>query len=105
MAAKKTAHRVAATMIVVKVPGAQGGEVYLRRGRVLPESVEGDEVKRLVGLGLVEKFDIEPDGQDDAADAAAAAKAKAEADAKAKAEADAKAKADAEAAKAASGQK
>lgn len=58
-AAKKTAHRVTATMIVVKVPGAQGGEVYLRKGRRLPASVDSDEIKRLTGLGLVEKYEIE----------------------------------------------
>lgn len=56
---KKYAHRVTATMIVAKVPGAQGGEVYLRQGRVLPESVTADEIKRLTTLGLIEKF--EPD--------------------------------------------
>ncbi|MFD6030481.1 hypothetical protein ACFWE5_07180 [Cellulosimicrobium funkei] len=57
-------HRVTATMVVVKVPGAQGGETYLRRGRRLPDSVEKDEVKRLVGLGLVETVDVEVDVPD-----------------------------------------
>ncbi|WP_336642797.1 hypothetical protein [Microbacterium sp. MMO-113] len=60
--AKKYAHRVTATMIVAKVPGAQGGEVYLRQGRVLPASVTADEIKRLSTLGLIEKF--EPDTAD-----------------------------------------
>lgn len=60
MAAKtRKIHRVKATMVVVKVPGAQGGETYLRRGRRLPDSVESDEVKRLVKLGLVETVEIE----------------------------------------------
>ena len=51
MAAK---YRVKATLIVAKVPGAQGNEVYLRSGRVLPASVTATEVKRLLGLGLIE---------------------------------------------------
>ena len=55
-AAAKVAHRVTATMIVVRVPGAQGGETYLRRGRDLPASVEPGEVKRLLSLGLIEKY-------------------------------------------------
>lgn len=59
MAAKKTAHRVTATMIVAKVPGAQGGEVYLRKGRILPTSVEDKEIKRLTALGLIEKFEVD----------------------------------------------
>lgn len=62
--AKKTAHRVTATMIVAKVPGAQGGEVYLRKGRTLPASVDADEIKRLTTLGLVEKFELDA-GEDD----------------------------------------
>jgi hypothetical protein len=67
MAAKtRKIHRVTATMVVVKVPGAQGGETYLRRGRRLPDSVEKDEVKRLVGLGLVETVDVEYEVPDDA---------------------------------------
>ncbi|MCT1363962.1 hypothetical protein [Microbacterium sp. p3-SID131] len=68
-AAKKTAHRVAATMIVAKVPGAQGGEVYLRKGRILPSAVEASEIKRLTGLGLIEKFELdasEDDNQENA---------------------------------------
>lgn len=52
MAAEKR-HVVAATMVVVKVPGAQGGEVYLRKGQLLPATVEASERKRLTGLGLV----------------------------------------------------
>lgn len=59
MATKRKIHRVKATMVVVKVPGAQGGETYLRRGRRLPDSVESDEVKRLVKLGLVETVEVE----------------------------------------------
>lgn len=60
MAAKtRKIHRVKATMVVVKVPGAQGGETYLRRGRRLPDSVEPEEVKRLVRLGLVETIEVE----------------------------------------------
>lgn len=42
-------------MIVARVPGAQGGEVYLNRGQLLPATVENDEIKRLTALGLVEK--------------------------------------------------
>lgn len=53
--AAKTRHKVIATMIVARVPGAQGGEVYLTRGQLLPATVDSDEVKRLTGLGLVEK--------------------------------------------------
>lgn len=63
-ASKKTAHRVTATMIVAKVPGAQGGEVYLRKGRVLPESVEDKEIKRLTALGLIEKFELDASDDD-----------------------------------------
>lgn len=55
--AAKTKYKVTATMIVVRVPGAQGGEVYLYRGRTLPDTVEAPEVKRLLGLGLIEKVD------------------------------------------------
>ena len=55
--AAKTKYKVAATMIVVRVPGAQGGEVYLYRGRTLPDTVEAPEVKRLLGLGLIAKVD------------------------------------------------
>ena len=64
-APKKYAHRVAATMIVAKIPGAQGGEVYLRKGRVLPSTVEAAEIKRLSGLGLIEKFELETSEDDD----------------------------------------
>lgn len=57
--ATKTRNRVTATMIVAKVPGAQGGEAYLRRGRLLPESVTAKEVKRLKELGLIETVTVE----------------------------------------------
>jgi len=40
-------------MIVVRVPGAQGGETYMRAGRVLPDSVSAPERKRLLRLGLI----------------------------------------------------
>jgi hypothetical protein len=53
MAAAKR-YRVKATMIVAKVPGAQGGEVYLRAGRLVPDTVTAAETKRLAGLGLIE---------------------------------------------------
>ncbi|MDQ1127568.1 hypothetical protein QE428_002601 [Microbacterium sp. SORGH_AS 505] len=53
---------VAAAQIVVKVPGAAGGETYLRRGRLLPATVEKAEVKRLLELGLIAGVD----GADDA---------------------------------------
>lgn len=59
MAAGKR-HRVAAALIVVKVPGAQGGEVYLHRGRRIPATVDAREVKRLQILGLIEE-ESEPD--------------------------------------------
>lgn len=72
--ATKTRHRVTAVMIVAKVPGAQGGETYLRQGRFLPDSVTADEVKRLKGLGLVETVKVEDAVTDEAAAAAAAAK-------------------------------
>lgn len=48
-------YQAKATMLVVRVPGAQGGEVYLRKGRKLPASVEGTEIKRLLGRGLIEE--------------------------------------------------
>lgn len=63
--ATKTRNRVTATMIVAKVPGAQGGEVYLRRGRFLPESVTAKEVKRLKELGLIETVTVEAGGTGD----------------------------------------
>lgn len=78
--ATKTRHRVTAVMIVAKVPGAQGGETYLRQGRFLPDSVTAAEVKRLKGLGLVETVKVETQTDADA-DAAAAAAAKAAEDA------------------------
>lgn len=49
------AYQAKATMLVVRVPGAQGGEVYLRQGRKLPASVEGSEIKRLLARGLIEE--------------------------------------------------
>lgn len=55
--AAKTRYKVTAAQIVVKVPGAQGGEAYFRRGRRLPATVESDEVKRLLDIGLIEKDD------------------------------------------------
>lgn len=74
--AAKTKYKVTATMIVVRVPGAQGGEVYLYRGRTLPDTVEAPEVKRLLGLGLIAKVDPkaaaakaeDPKGDDKTAD-------------------------------------
>lgn len=46
---------VTAVMIVAKVPGAQGGESYFRRNRILPEAVPAKEIRRLLGLGLIEE--------------------------------------------------
>jgi hypothetical protein len=46
-------YQVAATMIVAKVPGAQGGETYLRQGQFLPSNVSKTECERLLGLGLI----------------------------------------------------
>lgn len=70
MAAAKR-YRVTATMVVVKIAGAQGGETYLRRGRVLPSTVAAAEVKRLVDRGLVEAVSAKDDkaagGTDDKA--------------------------------------
>ncbi|PFG19869.1 hypothetical protein [Serinibacter salmoneus] len=60
-AAKKWA--VKAPQIVVKVEGAQGGEVYLRKGRVLPATVKPEEVKRLASLGLVVEVKESPKEQ------------------------------------------
>lgn len=51
----KTVYKVKAAQIVVKIPGAQGGEAYMRRGRRLPDTVQPEEIKRLLGLGLIEK--------------------------------------------------
>lgn len=45
-------------MIVARVPGAQGGETYLRKGQYLPASVTSDETGRLLALGLVETVEI-----------------------------------------------
>jgi hypothetical protein len=87
--ATKTRHRVTAVMIVAKVPGAQGGETYLRQGRFLPDSVTADEVKRLKGLGLIETIKIETQTEAEAAAAAAAAAKAADDAAKAKAAEDA----------------
>lgn len=61
--AAKTRYKVAAAQIVVKVPGAQGGEAYFRRGRRLPDTVDAGEVKRLLDIGLIEK-DAEADETD-----------------------------------------
>ncbi|PPF64545.1 hypothetical protein C5E11_03900 [Clavibacter michiganensis] len=55
--AERKRYGVTAVMIVAKVPGAQGGEVYLRRGRVLPDSVTRAEVKRLLDLDLIEEVE------------------------------------------------
>lgn len=62
--AAKTRYKTKAAQIVVKVPGAQGGEAYFRRGRLLPTTVEDEEVKRLLKLDLIEKDDTveETDG-------------------------------------------
>ena len=46
-------HKVSAPLIVVRVPGAAGGETYFRRGQLLPSSVSKTERERLVELGLV----------------------------------------------------
>lgn len=56
MAAAKR-YEVAAALVVVKVPGAQGGEVYLRRGQLLPVTVVAAEIKRLLGRDLIRKSD------------------------------------------------
>lgn len=56
-------YEVAAAQIVVKVPGAAGGETYLRRGRLLPATVEKTELKRLLTLGLIVAADA-PAGND-----------------------------------------
>jgi hypothetical protein len=58
--AAKTKYQVRAALIVVKVPGAQGGEVYLHRGRPVPAAVEPDETKRLLSLGLIERAPEKP---------------------------------------------
>lgn len=60
MAAAKASHVVKATMIVVSVPGAAGGETYLRQGRNLPASVPAEEIARLKALGLIEKIATGP---------------------------------------------
>lgn len=62
--ASKTRYEVTAVKIVAKVPGADGGEVYLSRGQLLPATVEAAEAKRLLALGLVKKAEVysgEPD--------------------------------------------
>lgn len=64
--AERIRYRVAATMIVVRVPGAQGGEVYLNRGALLPLTVEADEIKRLVALGVVAKVEAKAEAAEPA---------------------------------------
>lgn len=63
MAGKKAVqHRVKAVMIVAKLAGAQGGESYFRRGRVLPSTVAEAEITRLLELGLIEAEEVVLDG-------------------------------------------
>lgn len=59
--AAKTQYEVTADLIVVQVQGAQGGEVYLRRGAILPSTVSAREGKRLHDLELVKKVLIDGD--------------------------------------------
>lgn len=66
MAGAKKRYQATATMLVVRVPGAQGGEVYLRRGRLLPATVAADEIKRLLSLGLIgEATEVPEESGDD----------------------------------------
>ncbi|WZH36244.1 MAG: hypothetical protein PIR02_15970 [Microbacterium enclense] len=53
MATKKR-YIVTAARIVARIPGAQGGEAYLRKGRLLPASIEDAEIARLLELELIE---------------------------------------------------
>lgn len=76
--AEGTGHVVTAAQIVAKLPGSMGGEVYLRRGQLLPASVTKTERERLLERGLVEATDdvyVDPAKADDDAEAAAAAAA------------------------------
>lgn len=59
--AQRTQHIVTAALIVARTGST---ERYFYRGAVLPEDVNAEERKRLVGLGLVKVFKAEE--QDDA---------------------------------------
>lgn len=48
-------HVVTAPLVITK--REDGSDLYLYEGAELPDHVSGDEVKRLVGLGLVDKAD------------------------------------------------
>ncbi|PPG29650.1 hypothetical protein [Pseudoclavibacter sp. RFBB5] len=78
----KQRNQVVATMIVVKVPGAPGGEAYFKKGKYLPSGVPADELKRLKALELVKTVTIDEPAETDEARAAREA-AEAEAAAKA----------------------
>ena len=54
--AENTVHRVKAAAVVVKTGGT---ERYLYKGAVLPPGTPGDEIKRLVSIGLVEEVTVQ----------------------------------------------
>jgi predicted transcriptional regulator len=47
-------HIVSAPLVITKKE--DGSDLYLYEGAVLPDAVSDDEVKRLVGLGLVDRL-------------------------------------------------
>lgn len=75
MSDDKTRYEVAATLIVVQVPGATGGEAYFRRGDLVPASTTKRETERLLTLGLIQEAEVVWDEPVSEAEAAAAAAA------------------------------
>ena len=51
-------YRSLTNMLGVRVPGAQGGETYLRGiGRVLPRGADPTHIEEMLTLGLIEKVE------------------------------------------------
>lgn len=63
MAQTKNVHKVKAAAVVVKTGGT---ERYLYKGAVLPAGTAPEEIKRLVGIGLVEKATVRSAPKDEA---------------------------------------
>lgn len=80
-----TTYKATAAAVKVSVGPADGNRVarIIRRGGIIPEGVEPEQLKRLAELGLIEKVAEETSAADVEAEAKAAAEAEAEAKAKA----------------------